>query len=249
MKNLVRFTILFALLFGPSACGPRETWVYLVMGVMTREETSDIPEQFASYIEQEAGVKVVIHEQERWEPYQILENMRTNEELRDLVKNAEIITFDFHLEFLNVPEGLYAGKICGGEDNQDCIREAIQEEQEIFTAIIDLLTELRTGSPVLLRVFIIDDHYYQFELPGFGAMGKAETIEVMKMYYHEFQKFVEEESQKRGVVVVRALPDPYFQESRPPGEWLDGLGHYTEQGSRVITDELISLGLEFEVLK
>ncbi|KAA0272761.1 MAG: hypothetical protein EDM79_11105, partial [Chloroflexi bacterium] len=68
MKNLVRFTILFALLFGPSACGPRETWVYLVMGVMTREETSDIPEQFASYIEQEAGVKVVIHEQERWEP-------------------------------------------------------------------------------------------------------------------------------------------------------------------------------------
>lgn len=249
MKTLIRLTILVAMLFSLSACAPRETWDYLVMGVMTREATSDIPEQFAAYIEQEADVKVVIHEQERWEPYQILENMRTNRELRELVKNAEIITFDFHLEFLNVPEGLYSGKICGGEDNQDCIREAMQEEQEIFTAIIDLLTELRAGSPVLLRVFIIDDHYYQFELAGFGAMAKPETVEVMKMYYHEFQKFVEEECQKRGIVVVRALPDPYFQESTPPSEWLDGLGHYTEQGSRVITDELIKYGLEFEVLK
>ncbi len=226
-----------------------EVWDYLVMGVISRAETSDIPEQYAAYFEQEMGVKVVIHDQERWEPYQILEHIQTDEALRELVRNAEVITFDFHLEFLNTPEGLFAGKVCGGEDNQDCLREALQKEKDNFNAVFDQLAELRAGTPVLLRVFIIDDHYYQWVMPGLGLISKPEVAEVLKIYYHDFQKFVEDEGQKRGIVIVRALPDPYFQESKPPNEWLDGLGHYTEQGSRVITDELIKFGLEFQVLK
>lgn len=268
MQTLFRLMILMAILL--SACSPEptpvpptatsvpptatstpepETWDYLVMGVMSRASMSEIPEQFAAYIEQKMGVKVVIHEQERWEPYEILENMRTNEGLRELVRNAEIITFDFHLEFLNVPESLYASKICGGEDNQDCLREALEKEKENVIAILELLTELRAGLPVLLRVFIVDDHYYQWVMPGVGLLGKPEVSTVMKVYYHDLQKFVEEEGKRREIVIVRALPDPYFQESKPPHEWLDGLGHYTEQGSRVITDELIKYGLEFQVLK
>lgn len=226
-----------------------EVWDYLPMGVMTRSGESYIPEQYAAYIEQEMGVKVVIHKQERWEPYQILEHMQTDETLRELVRNAEIITFDFHLEFLNTPEGLYTSQLCGSEDNQDCLREALQKEKENFNALFDQLAELRGGTPVLLRVFIMDDHYYQFVLPGMGLITKPEVAEVLKSYYHEFQKFVEEEGWERGIVIVRALPDPYFQESKPPSEWLDGIGHYTEQGSRVITDELITFGLEFQVLK
>lgn len=250
MKTLFRLTILVVMLFNLSACASRETWDYLVMGVMTREATSDIPEQFATYIEQETGVKVVIHEQERWEPYQILENMHTNGELRELVKNAEIITLDFHLEFLNAPEGKYLSKICGGDDNQDCLRDSLAKEKENVIAILDLLTDLRAGSPVLLRVFIIDDHYYQFSLPGATApLSKPETAKVMKIYYHEFQKYVEEEGRRRGIITMRALPDPYYQDSEPPAEWLDSRGHYTESGSRVITEELIKIGLDFEVLK
>lgn len=195
-------------------------------------------------------MEVVIHEQERWEPVEILENLRSNEGLRELVRDAEIITFDFHLEFLNAPEAKYTGKTCGGDDNQDCLREALAKEKENVIAILDLLTELRQGSPVLLRVFIIDDHYYQFSLPGATApLSKPETAKVMKIYYHEFQKYVEEEGRRRGIITVRALPDPYYQDSVPPADWLDNLGHYTESGSRVITEELIKIGLDFEVLK
>lgn len=250
MQILFRLIVMSALLIGITACVPRETWDYLPVGVMTRSEMSYIPEQYAAYIEQEMGVEVIIHKQERWEPYQILEHMQTDETLRELVRNAEIITFDFHLEFLNTPEGLYTSQLCGGEDNQDCLREALQKEKEVFNALFDQLAELRGGTPVLLRVFIIDDHYYQFRLPGMREpLVKPEEAALMKIYYHEFQKFVEEEGQKRGIVIVRALPDPYFQGSKPPGEWLDGIGHYTEQGSRIITDELIKFGLEFQVLK
>lgn len=250
MKSNSLAVVLILLLSSLSACAPRETWDYLVMGVMSRAETSDIPEQFAAYVEQEKGVEVVIHEQERWEPYEILENMRTNEELRGLVRKAEIITFDFNIEFLNAPESRYAGKICGGEDNQECLREALQKEKENYAEIMDLLAELRAGSPVLLRVFITDDHYYHFTLPGATTpLVKPETAVVMKTYYHDLQKFVEDEGRARGIITVRALPDPYFQDSKPPAEWLDGLGHYTESGSRVITDELIKLGLGLTVLK
>jgi hypothetical protein len=249
MKNLIHLFVLSALLLSASGCAPRETWDYLVMGVMSRAQMSDIPEQFAAHIEEEMGVTVVIHEQERWEPYEILENLRANEELRALVRNAEIITFDFNIEFLNAPGGLFSGMVCGGDDNQDCMREALAEEKENFTAIMDLLSDLRAGKPVILRVFITDDHYYQWEMPGAGVLVSPKEAEVSKVYYHEFQRFVEEEGQRRGVVIVRALPDPHFRESNPPSKWLDGLGHYTEQGSRIITDELIGHGLEFQVLK
>lgn len=250
MKNSLRLIVLLALLLTLPACARREKWDYLVMGVMSRAETSDIPEQFSAHIEEELGVEVVIHEQERWEPKEILENMRTNEELRELVTSAEIITFDFHLEFLNAPEAKYTSKICGGDDNQDCLREALAKEKENAIAIMDLLAELRAGSPVLLRVFIIDDHLFQFTLPGMPTpLVKPETAVVMKTYYHDLQKFVEEECRSRGIIMVRALPDPYFQDSQPPAEWLDGLGHYTESGSQVITDELVKSGLELTELK
>lgn len=250
MKNLFRMIALFALFLTLPACTQRETWDYLSMGVMSRASMSYIPQQFAAHIEEELGVEVVIHEQERWEPVEILENLRSNEDLRELVRSVEIITFDFHLEFLNTPEVKYASKLCSGDDNQDCLREALQAEKDNYTAIMDLLTELRAESPVLLRVFIIDDHYYQFSLPGATApLSKPETAKVMKIYYHEFQNFVEEEGSRRGIITVRALPDPYFQDSQPPAEWLDRIGHYTESGSQVITDELVKLGFGLTVLK
>jgi hypothetical protein len=250
MKILIHLTVLIAVLLIPTGCAKRETWDYLVMGVMSRASMSFIPQQFAAHIQDELGVDVVIHEQERWEPKEILENLRSNDDLRELVKNAEVVTFDFHLEFLNAPEAKYSSKLYGGDDNQDCLREALAVEKENVAAILDLLAELRAGSPVLLRVFIIDDHYYQFSLPNVPTpLVKPEVAEVLKIYYHDLQQFVEEEGQARGIVVVRALPDPYFQDSKPPAEWLDFIGHYTEAGSRVITDELVKLGLEMTVLK
>ena len=131
MKILIHLTVLIAVLLIPTGCAKRETWDYLVMGVMSRAETSDIPEQFAAHIGEELGVEVVIYEQERWEPKEILENLRSNDDLRELVRDAEIITFDFHLEFLNAPEAKYSSKLCGGDDNQDCLREALAVEKKM----------------------------------------------------------------------------------------------------------------------
>ncbi|NOH04928.1 MAG: hypothetical protein HND47_24640 [Chloroflexi bacterium] len=96
------------------------------------------------------------------------------------------------------------------------MRGARAKEKENVVALLDLLAELRAGSPVLLRVFIIDDHYYQFTLPGTTKpLVKPEVAEVMKVYYHELLGFAEEECHRCGIISVRALPDPSFKTQIP----------------------------------
>ena len=92
MKNLFRMIVLFALLLTLSNCAPRETWDYVVMGVFIRSEVSAFPSHYAVALETDNNVKVVVHELERGEPHEIHEQLKSNEDLRLAIKEAEVIT-------------------------------------------------------------------------------------------------------------------------------------------------------------
>jgi hypothetical protein len=235
----------------PTAMAPANlpvvSWDYVVMGVFTRNATSDIPARYRSYIEKDQSVEVILHEQERWEPKDMVDNLQNNEELRLAIEEAEVITFDYSIDWINLPEGKYRSGICHGEDNQDCLREAVQKAKGDWNGIVDLITDLRAGTPVLIRVFLMGDWFYDWAYIGDLT---PEKKEVLLKYYHELQEFLEDDAEKRGIPVIRVFPEPYFNETNPPTEYQQSDGiHYSEEGSQIIADNLRELGYEFVILK
>ena len=237
-------------LFGGSALlaacsGESQAWNYEVMGVHARSFVSDTAQRYAGFIEQDQSVDVSLHEWERWEPGEIVENLRTNEDLRQAIAEAEVITYDFAFDWQNRSQNLYLTGLCGGGDNQDCLREDLQQAQQDWSAILELIAELRAGSPVLLRVLLHGDWF--FEYPFWSPT--PEQKGVMSDYYHQLQTFAQEDARRRGVPVVLVFPEPFFNDTTPPPGYLQSDGiRLTEEGSRVVAELLRETGYEFEVL-
>jgi|SRR3990170_3428146 len=233
--------------FPPTASPTLETWDYVVMGVFVRSAISHVPSEYADYIERDQGVRIVLNEWERWEAEDILMNLRINEDLRTAIREAEVITFDYSIDWVDIPETLYRNGLCGGPDNQDCLREGVQQAEQDWLGIIDLIIDLHTGSPVLLRTVLMGDWFYDWQY--IGPM-TAEQKQVLLSYYHEFQAFMEGDAASRGIPVIRIFPEPYFNDENPPAEYLQSDGiHLSEQGSIVVAEQLRALGYQFATIE
>lgn len=230
-----------------AACSGAPTWNYEVMGVHARNYVSDdMTQRHAEFIEQDQSVEVALREWERMEPGEIAENLRTNEDLRQAIAEAEVITYDFAFDWQNQSQSLFLAGMCGGEDNQDCLREDLLQAQEDWSAILDRITELRAGSPVLLRVLLHGDWFFDF--PYWNPTPEQKSI--MADTYHQFQTYALEDAAQRGVTVVRVFPDPYFNESNPPAEYFltDGI-RLSDAGSIALAEVLRGTGYEFVTLE
>ena len=234
-----------ALLAGCSG-GASQTWNYEVMGVHLRSITSFVPQQYAGFIEQDQSVDVAVHEWDRWEPDEILENLRTNEDLRRAIAEAEVITYDFAWNWQNLPQTLFVAGMCGGSDGQDCLRQGLQQAEQDWGDILDLVAELHAGSPVLLRVILHGDWFYDMK---YMDKMTAEQKAVLVDWYQQFQTFALEDARRRGVTVILEFPEPYFNESFPPLAYLQSNEtELSEEGSRVIAQLLRQTGYEFTAL-
>jgi hypothetical protein len=246
-EKSISFTILIALLLSAAGCASRETWDYVDMGVFTRGGMSAVPAHYAAFMEEDNGVTVVIQDFERMEPHEIYENLLGNEELRKAIKGAEVITFDFAFDWFDRAGSFYLSGFCKGDDNQDCLRESVQGAIDDWTGIVEEISAIRAGTPVLLRIIVVGDWFYDWE---FIDPMTPEEKSTLIAFYREVNDFIEQDAARRGIVVVRAFPEPYFYEQYPPVEYLTpGAVHFSEQGSRVIADELRKAGYEFVLLK
>lgn len=229
-----------------AACSGAPTWNYEVLGVHARNYVSDeMTLLHAEFIEQDHSVEVALREWERMEPGEMAENLRTNEDLRRAIAEAEVITYDFAFDWQDHSQSLYLAEMCGGSDNQDCLREDLLQAQENWSEILDAITEIRAGSPVLLRVLLHGDWFFDF--PFWNPTPEQKSV--MADYYHQLQSYAEEDAAQRGVTVVRVFPDPYFNQSNPPAEYFltDGI-RLSDAGSLALAEVLRATGYEFVTL-
>ena len=221
--------------------GASQTWDYEVMGVHARSYVGDTAQLYADFIVEDQSVEVSLREWERWEPGEILENLRTNEDLRQAIAEAEVITYDFAFDWQNRSQNLFLTGLCGGVENQDCLREDLQQAEQDWSGILDLITELRAGSPVLLRVLLHGDWF--FDYPFWNPTPEQKAI--MADYYHQLQTYALQDAARRGVPVVQVFPEPYFNESGPPAEYFltEGI-RLSDEGSLALAELLRDMGYE-----
>jgi len=137
-----------------------ESWDYVALGDSTPDcfgvKLSECyVNLYAEHIERDLGVEVTVH---NWAVggagvSYILDALRTNQELRDAISEAEVITiWAWWGNDLGRELSWYNTGYCGGEDNLDCIREAVPSVKANFDAMIAEILSLRSTTDTIIRI-------------------------------------------------------------------------------------------------
>jgi hypothetical protein len=129
-------------------------WTYVALGDSV---TWGMIPRYAEMLEEDLGVTVIVQDRTVGGDHssQLLERLRTSNWLRKELREADVITIEIPwnvfedpcLAFLNGSPGA-----CGGSDNQDCLREALETYKADTDAIIAEIVSLRSPSEALIRI-------------------------------------------------------------------------------------------------
>lgn len=239
MRAVFRFALFLMLGMMMLAACAKEEWDAVTLGDSFLARSS-IPEQYAAFVAEDLNVKVNLHEAavNGQEPSVLLENLRTDEELRQMVGEAEVIVFDFSPSWSNSAELKYLVETCGGDDNQDCLREALKKAKADWNEMADILTELTAGRSVIFHTFIFGDWPYDGAYKGKLT---PEQRTILTNYFHMLQAFQGADALARNMFVHHIFSEDPGEP--PPAEYLqaDEL-HLSDAGSLIVADMLRGTG-------
>jgi lysophospholipase L1-like esterase len=168
----------------------------------------------------------------------LLARLRTDEKLRQDLRDAEIIVFD-------VPTGI-VNDVCTGDPSTSTVEEAascMDEAVALYTpdveAVFEELVALRDPAEAMIRVTDV----WQFLYPTFVATG---TYDVARPRWQEMNKAVHDAAARYGIPVVQAYEEFSGPDGdRDPvasGDVQDDQFHLTQQGVDRFVDLLVSGG-------
>jgi hypothetical protein len=167
--------------------------------------------------------------------------LQTVESLRDDISNAELITFVIPWNVFEQPAILYTSVLrekCGGEDSQDCLREALEIYKSDTEAIISELVSLIDMESTIILTHTV----WQFNVTFSKQIG---DFEVFNMYWKEANAHLISVCEEYGIRVANVY-EAFMGEDdskNPEEDGLIGDGiHTTSQGQEIIADLLYDLG-------
>jgi hypothetical protein len=240
MKTLIRLIILFAMLLSASSCAPRKTIELVVIGNAFAQNT--IPQLYEAAIAEDLEAKVNSY---FWMnpaalPATYLENLKTETELRQAVKNADVILISFSPSWGNASDNMFFNDLCGGEDNQDCQRKTTAKAKRDWIGIVNTIADLRDNQPVIFRVISWGDWVYP---AYYGDTLTLEDYAALVPYFHEYQSL---QASIPGVGAALAFAEDY--NDIPSGFFTDGL-HLSDAGSAAAVELVRALGYEPAVIE
>lgn len=235
------------------ACDARESdlsntlepgeWDYIVLGDSL---TQFYPSKFKALIEENFDGEVTINMKNRCvggqSSSELLEYLQTDEKLREEIRDAELITF--FIPFGGCEEAMagYTEEAdCGGEDNQDCLRECLAIYKDDTNAIFEELVSLRSPSDALLRAH--DVHQFYTKL-----LQEKNKFDVINGYWREANAHVVAVAEKYDIPCAHVYDAFMGEDGRQPPEdnglvWSDMI-HTSQEGAQLLADLLHQLGYE-----
>jgi lysophospholipase L1-like esterase len=217
-----------------------QEWQYVVLG---DSSTRGYPEILAEKIEQDQGVSVEVILWSRGGDHstRLLGRLQTVESLREDIANAELITFVIPWNVFEAPALIYTSATperCGGEDNQDCLREALEIYKQDTEAIIAELDSLIDRDSTIILAHTV----WQFNVTLTKQTG---DFKVLNKYWKEANAHLISVCEEYGIPVAQVY-EAFMgtDDSKNPEE--DGLiydgFHTTPEGQEIIADLLFDLG-------
>ena len=222
---------------------PGAEWDYVALG---DSATWGMVSRYAAMLEQDLGVKVRVHDRTRGSDHssRLLERLRTDSELRRELGEAEVITFEIPWNVFQRPAITFeigSPGDCGGAENQDCLREALETYKADTDAIIAEIVSLRSPSEALIRT----QDTYQFRV---RESKEAGTFEVINRYWRDANAHVIEVATRYHIPVARVY-DAFMgingtEDPRDKGLMVVDGFHTTSEGATLMAELFRELGYE-----
>jgi lysophospholipase L1-like esterase len=225
------------------------SWDMVVLGdSLVAGDYSVLPEAYAARIEEDLGVEVEIQNLAvGGETTQsLLTNVQKYPWYREPLQEAEVILISVGGGDLPCMEKRFFGGEsgdCGGADNQDCLRQQLEEAQANWDALLAEIVSLADPREVLIRPIIpgIMEYYARV------YKDQPEDVEAYNSYVVAMYEHMARSCAERGIPVLDlyALYDgPDADPSLPEiGGTGDGV-HVSDEGDAVIADLLHELGYD-----
>jgi lysophospholipase L1-like esterase len=191
----------------------------LAVGVGARRGYVD---RYASYITADTGVRIDLVNLGRsgQTSSQLLHALRNDPAMRKALGTAEVITFNIGINDLGEAARAHANGTCGGGDDRRCLRAAVEEFEDNWSAIIAELLSLRSTEDAIIRT------------AGIGYTPRVgETFEP---YIREVNRYIATTAAAHDIPYAQ----PYLKEEDMSS---DGV-HPNDRGYEVIADRLRELG-------
>ena len=163
-----------------------------------------------------------------WTSTQLLDALRSNDEFRSAVAQADVVTWDIGGNDIVGAVIRNSTGTCGGDDGLRCMRQTTRRFADRWDDVIDELVALRRNDDVALRTF---DLYSPFIYPDARTEPILDQLDAMN-------DTITESAGRDGVAVApvaeafAGAPDPLLDD--------DGL-HPSREGHRVIARLLLEL--------
>jgi lysophospholipase L1-like esterase len=151
---------------------------------------------------------------------ELLDALKGDESMRRAIAGAEVVTFNIGLNDLGRAGAAYEEGTCGGEDGEECLREAVEAVKYNWDAIVTELLGLRSTGDTIIRT------------PGLGYTPRAEDD--LQHYVSEVNRHIASTTRSKAVPYVEI---PAGEIGMSP----DGV-HPNDAGYATIADRLRGLG-------
>ena len=166
---------------------------------------------------------------------------------QDALKGADVVTWDIGGVDLIFARALYTYRLCGGADNQDCLRTAVGKFKTNWDAIIAALLGLRSTDTTIIRTMDIYNPYVAIDkgTDTWQNDGGLNDFQAFKPYLDEINAYISTTATEHGIPYARL----YVAFNGPNGDvdpadrglvsW-DGV-HPNDTGHKLIADLLRDL--------
>jgi lysophospholipase L1-like esterase len=168
-------------------------------------------------------------------------------EVRLLIAASRIVTVNIGSNDLLSARDDYKDGTCGGADNQNCLREAVNRFRSNFNAILDTVLSLRSVNDTIIRTMNIYNPFVDVDMEQDSwPNDEGNDFQVINMYLDDFNSIIADAANGRNIPFAQvhlAFNGPNGDVD--PGDLgliaFDGV-HPNNQGHRLIADLLRGLG-------
>jgi lysophospholipase L1-like esterase len=179
-------------------------------------------DRYAAHLRNETGARVRVSNLgvSGQTSSELLDALREDESMRGAIGGAEVVTFNIGLNDLGQAGAAYEEGTCGGEDGEECLREAVKALKDNWDAIAAEILGLRSAGNTIIRT------------PGLGYTPRA--YDGLEHYVSEVNRHIASTARSQAVSRVEISVGEI-------GMSPDGV-HPNDAGYATIADRLRDLG-------
>ena len=219
------------------------SWNYTALGdslaAGTGASHKGYVDRYADYLEADTGARVNVTNLGRngQTSPELLYTLRNDPSSRRAVEEADVVTINIGINDLGRAAQAYENGTCGGADNQDCLRTAVETVKGNWNAIIAELLSLRSTSDTIIRAAGLGYTPYldTEESPdSHPSEGELNDFQIFEPYLDEVNRHIAITASDNGIPYVEVHLDKEYISP-------DGV-HPNDEGYEVIAKRLRELG-------